>query len=82
MLDPTPPPHGHITVHTDQGPLTLPLGSSLAHALSQLAAQGQAMSPASVATAVNGCFVARTARDTHTLHHGDTVLCFAPITGG
>lgn len=72
-----------LTVHTDQGPLQLPAGSTLADAVERLL-QGQSRwrSPETVATAVNGDFVARTARATHALQHGDTVLCFAPITGG
>lgn len=70
-----------LTVHTDQGPLQLPAGSTLADAVERLL-RAQSRSPDTVATAVNGDFVARTARATHTLQHGDTVLCFAPITGG
>lgn len=70
-----------VTIRTDQGPLSLVQGSTLAEALDiLLAAQGQ---PAdSVATAVNGQFVPRHARATHLLHDGDAVLCFSPITGG
>nr|WP_315197316.1 MoaD/ThiS family protein [uncultured Aquabacterium sp.] len=70
-----------LTVHTDQGPLQLPAGSTLADAVERLL-RAQSRSPDTVATAVNGDFVARTARATHALQHGDTVLCFAPITGG
>lgn len=70
-----------LTIHTDQGPLQLPAGSTLADAVERLL-QGPSRSPDTVATAVNGDFVARTARATHALQHGDTVLCFAPITGG
>jgi len=70
-----------LTVHTDQGPLQLPAGSTLADAVERLL-RGQSRSPDTVATAVNGDFVARSARATHALQHGDTVLCFAPITGG
>ncbi|MFZ5529251.1 MAG: sulfur carrier protein ThiS [Pseudomonadota bacterium] len=75
----TPPPL--VTIRTDQGPLSLVQGSTLAEALDiLLAAQGK---PAdSVATAVNGQFVPRHARATHLLHDDDTVLCFSPITGG
>lgn len=41
---------------------------------------GQA--PEAVATAVNGDFVARTARAGHLLQDGDAVFTFQPITGG
>ena len=69
-----------ITVHTERGPLSLPAGSTLADAVAALLAP--AHTATHVATAVNGSFVARHARDTHPLHDGDTVLCFSPITGG
>ncbi len=78
-----------LTIHTDQGPMSLPVGSTLADAVAQLLA-GRSRDPAAtatvnadtIATAVNGEFVARAARAHHTLHDGDTVLCFSPITGG
>lgn len=70
-----------ITIQTDRGPLTLPAGSTLTDALGHLLA-GTDRDPASVATAVNGAFVARDARSAHVLSHGDAVLCFSPITGG
>lgn len=77
---PTPQP-GAITIRTDEGPLSLVQGSTLAEALDiLLAARGKA--PDSVATAVNGQFVARGLRAGHELRDGDTVLCFSPITGG
>lgn len=70
-----------ITIRTDQGTLSLPTDSTLADAVQQLlAAQGKADD--SVATAVNGKFVARGERARHRLRDGDTVLCFSPITGG
>lgn len=70
-----------ITIRTDQGPLALPPGSTLDQAVRHLLdAQGRA--PDSVATAVNGQFVARGLRANHVLHDGDAVLCFSPITGG
>ncbi len=70
-----------LTIHTDQGPLRLPAGSTLADAVAALlAAQGQALD--CVATAVNGDFVPRAARAEYRLADGDAVLCFAPITGG
>lgn len=71
----------HITIRTDQGHLSVPAGSTLAMVVDTLLApQGQAHD--SVATAVNGQFVARGARAGHVLNEGDTVLCFSPITGG
>lgn len=82
----TPPlsasrPTALITIRTDQGPLDLVQGSTLAEAVDiLLIAQGK--SPDSVATAVNGQFVARGLRADYPLHDGDTVLCFSPITGG
>ncbi len=70
-----------LTIHTDRGPLSLPTGSTLADAVARIL-QGRDTTPEQVATAVNGQFVARSARATHALHHGDAVLCFSPITGG
>lgn len=71
----------NITVRTDQGPLSLPAGSTLAQALDHLLPRLN--KPAeSVATAVNGQFVPRGARTGHVLNDGDAVLCFSPITGG
>lgn len=35
-----------------------------------------------VATAVNGQFVAKTARDTHALNDGDSIEVVAPMQGG
>jgi sulfur carrier protein len=73
-----------LTIHTDRGAFHLPQGSTLADAVTALL-QAEARHPddaAALATAVNGEFVARGARNHHTLRDGDTVLCFAPITGG
>jgi sulfur carrier protein len=70
-----------LTIHTDQGDVQLPAGSTLADAVGRIL-QGQSTTPEQVATAVNGQFVARSLRPTHALHDGDTVLCFSPITGG
>lgn len=70
-----------ITVHTDQGPQRLPAGSTVADLLLRLN-QARALEDATVATAVNGEFVPRSERERHTLHEGDTLLCFAAITGG
>ncbi|WP_298009029.1 MoaD/ThiS family protein [uncultured Aquabacterium sp.] len=73
--------HPELTIHTDLGPLKLPAGSTLADAVERVLA-GTDRDPASVATAVNGGFVARGARAQHVLADGDAVLCFSPITGG
>lgn len=73
-----------LTIHTDRGSICLPapctLESALAHLLETSGADPT--HAASVATAVNGQFVARHQRGTHWLADGDTVLCFSPITGG
>ncbi len=71
----------HITIHTDAGLLTLPAPCSLDAALQHILRRTGA-SDTQVATAVNGDFVARSLRAQHWLADGDTVLCFAPITGG
>jgi len=73
-----------LTIQTDRGPLSLPAGSTLADAVEQLLQGGSrnATTSDTIATAVNGEFVARAARTAHALHDGDTVLCFSPITGG
>jgi sulfur carrier protein len=70
-----------LTIQTDRGPLELPAGSTLADAVAALL-QGGDRHADTVATAVNGEFVARPSRATHALQHGDAVLCFSPITGG
>ena len=70
-----------LTIQTDQGPLQLLAGSTLADAVDALL-QGSSRSAETVATAVNGEFVARGARAHHPLQDGDAVLCFSPITGG
>ena len=70
-----------ITIQTDRGPLGVPRGSTLADALPALLA-GSSLDAHSVATAVNGDFVARADRGHHVLQEGDAVLCFSPITGG
>jgi sulfur carrier protein len=67
-----------ITVHTDQGDLAVPSGTTVAELLTLL----PGLRTEGVATAVNGNFVARHQRASHVLHQGDTLLCFAPITGG
>ena len=70
-----------ITIHTDQGPLRLPIGSTVEQALLQLMPAAP-LTPTALATAVNGEFVPRSQRATHTLQHGDQLLCFSAITGG
>ncbi len=67
-----------ITVHTDQGPVSVPAGTTVAALLDQL----PGLRIEAVATAVNGDFVARHQRTSRVLANGDTLLCFAPITGG
>lgn len=67
-----------ITVHTDQGPWQLPVGSTVADLLDQL----QPDDLSAVATAVNGEFVSRGERAQHVLRDGDHLLCFTAITGG
>lgn len=70
----------NITIQTDRGPLMLPPGSTVAHALTLLlndSGQTDAM-----ATALNGQFVPRREREQVVLNDGDTLLCFAAITGG
>lgn len=42
----------------------------------------QGCDPLSIATAVNGAFVARQARQAHALADGDVVLFFSPMVGG
>lgn len=66
-----------ITVRLDDRAVSIGAGSTLA----QLLAQEQ-REPEAVATALNGCFVPRAARDTTSLREGDTVLFFQPIVGG
>jgi sulfur carrier protein len=70
-----------LTIQTDRGPMHLPAGSTLADAVDRLL-DDTPRTPEQVATAVNGEFVPRGVRHQHRLQHGDTVLCFAPITGG
>jgi sulfur carrier protein len=78
MLDTVTP--ATITIRTDQGPVQLPAGSTVADALQSLHLDAQ--QAASMATAVNGDFVARQARSQHVLREGDALLCFTAITGG
>lgn len=55
----------------------LPAGQNLADLVAALDAP-----PPSLATAVNGEFVARDARGSCPLRDGDAVFTFQPITGG
>jgi sulfur carrier protein len=66
-----------ITIYLDDKPLPMPTGSTLADLLAQLQ-----RAPDSVATALNGQFVARDARPDTVLSDGDQVLLFKPIVGG
>ncbi|PPE70703.1 sulfur carrier protein ThiS [Caldimonas thermodepolymerans] len=68
---------GAVPIHLNGEARHVPAGTTLAQLLERL---GHA--PASVATAVNGNFVARGARDGCVLQPGDHVTCFAPIVGG
>ena len=65
----------HITLNGEAR--TVADGETLADLV---AALGQP--PQSLATAVNGEFVARAARATTQLREGDAVFTFQPITGG
>jgi sulfur carrier protein len=64
-----------ITVNGE--PRTVPDSATLADLVNAL---GEA--PQALATAVNGDFVPRTARDGVLLREGDAVFTFQPITGG
>jgi sulfur carrier protein len=66
-----------ITVTLNGEPRTLPHGRTLADLIAALDAPAP-----SLATAVNGEFVARDARSECKLRDGDAVLTFQPITGG
>lgn len=55
----------------------VPAGHTLADLIAALGAP-----PPSLATAVNGEFVARDARGSWPLRDGDAVFTFQPITGG
>jgi len=66
-----------IRILIDELPCELPAGSNLAALLALLQRE-----PHSVATALNGRFVAREARPGTLLAEGDRVLLFKPIVGG
>ena len=66
-----------ITITLNGEARKLPCGQTLADLIAALAAP-----PPSLATAVNGEFVAREARADRALNDGDAVFTFQPITGG
>lgn len=66
-----------ITVRLDDRAVSIGAGSTLAQLLAQ-----ERREPEAVATALNGRFVPRAARETTALRDGDTVLFFQPIVGG
>ena len=73
------------TVATRQGEITVLVNgepaSTTAHNLHDWV-RAQGATPESLATAVNGQFVARTQRAATVLCDGDAILTFQPITGG
>ena len=71
--------HDDVTVRVTVGEQQhdLPRGSSVADVVELMGQE-----PGAVSTAVNGQFVARTARAEHVLADGDQVLLFQPIVGG
>jgi thiamine biosynthesis protein ThiS len=70
-------PEGIATIAINGQPFTLLVASTLADILPQLGGD-----PASVATAVNSRFVARSARHLQRLADGDQVTIIRQITGG
>ncbi len=66
-----------MEIKLDEQTLLLPVGTTLAQLLERLQ-----QAPASLATALNGQFIAREARATTRLVHADQVLLFKPIVGG
>ena len=66
-----------IQVSLDGQPQQIPAATPLAGLLAALS-----LAPESVATALNGQFVAREARGQAWLKDGDQVLLFKPIVGG
>jgi sulfur carrier protein len=73
----SPQQPGAVTIHVNGAQRHVARGTTLATLLERL---GHA--PTSVATAVNGNFVARAARAGCVLQPGDQVSCFEPIVGG
>lgn len=66
-----------MQIRLDDQPMSVDEGCTLAQLLAQLQ-----RAPDSVATALNGRFVARDARPGTVLEDGDQVLLFQPIVGG
>jgi sulfur carrier protein len=66
-----------ITITLNGASREVPPGQTLADLIAALDAPAP-----SLATAVNGEFVARDARRDHALRDGDAVFTFQPITGG
>jgi sulfur carrier protein len=66
-----------ITIYLDDERLQLPAPSAISDLLTHLQ-----RAPESVATALNGRFVAREAREQTPLQDGDQVLLFKAIVGG
>jgi sulfur carrier protein len=66
-----------ITIQLNQQRVELADDVTLAHLVASLG-----KTPAALATAVNGDFIARERREQQVLRDGDIVLTFEPITGG
>lgn len=78
MLNPSPTPsEAPGVLRLNEQTLHCPAGLNLALLLQQ-----QGIAAESVATALNGTFVARSARSQTALRPGDTVLTFQAIVGG
>lgn len=65
------------TLRLNGAPLPCPADLTLAALLAQ-----QGIAPTTVATALNGDFVARARRDATVLSPGDAITTFQPIVGG
>lgn len=72
----TAAPHP-LAVTLNGQPHALASGTTVADLIAQ-----QRITPEAVATALNGCFVARCQRAQHVLQPGDNVTTFQPIEGG
>lgn len=66
-----------MEIRLDDRPHRVDAGTTLADLIAQLD-----HTPEQVGTAVNGTFIPRAQRATHTLQPGDAVLLFQPIVGG
>lgn len=66
-----------VRIRLDDQPMEVPADCSIAQLLSLLGRP-----PESVATARNGSFVAREARERTLLEDGDQIILFKPIVGG